>query len=154
MLLFIGTLFAVLFTVFIWAVDGGLYQYLNLPSMFVILVPLLFFLCVSKSGRVLIGYIKTSFKKNHEYGQAELKSIATAVKNTMKIIHAAGGFGFILGFIAILASFSTPEMLGHSLSVSLIAVFYSIITSYFIFFPLRAWAENKMISEMNKTDEK
>jgi flagellar motor component MotA len=150
MLIIAGFLFAVLFTAFIGAIDGGLYRYINIPSLVIILAPLVFFLCVTKSGGIIIGYIKTSLKRNHEYEQSELESIAAAVKNTVKIIHAAGGFGFMLGLIAVLVNLNTPEAFGRSLSVSLIVVLYSIAISFFVFFPLQAWAENRIKSKKNK----
>jgi flagellar motor component MotA len=150
MLIIAGFLFAVLFTAFVGAIDGGLYRYINIPSLVIILAPLVFFLCVSKSGGIIIGYIKASLKRDHEYEQAELESIATAAKNTVRIIHAAGGFGFILGLIAVLANINAPEAFGRSLSVSLIVVLYSIVISFFVFFPLQAWAENRVQSRKHK----
>jgi flagellar motor component MotA len=38
------------------------------------------------------------------------------------------------------------DKIGPNLAVSLITLLYSITVSYFVFFPLQAWAENKINS--------
>jgi len=71
-------------------------------------------------------------------------SLSTAVKNTIKFTLGTGGFGFLVGFIACLMFLDKKEMLGPNIAVSLITVFYSILVSFVIFFPVQAWAENKL----------
>jgi flagellar motor component MotA len=100
----------------------------------------------SKSGNIIGRYIVTSFKKGHVYIRAELESLSVSVKNTIKFILAVGGFGGLAGVIASLFYLGTPEKLGPNLAVSLITLTYSITISYFVFFPLQAWAENKINS--------
>ena len=84
-----------------------------------------------------------SFKKEHKYTRAELNGLSIAVKNTIKFVLAIGGFGFLFGLIASLAHIGTFERFGPNLAISLITLAYSITVSFFIFFPLQAWAENK-----------
>jgi flagellar motor component MotA len=108
------------------------------------LVSLFFFLLISKSGNIIGRYIVMSFKKDHTYTKAELEGLSVSVKNTIKFILAVGGFGFLSGLTACLANLGSPERLGPNLAVSLISLTYSIIISFFVFFPLQAWAENKI----------
>jgi flagellar motor component MotA len=135
---------------FIFAViailTGVVAVFLDLPSLLLILVPLLFFCCVTKSGKILGAYINASFKKEHAYTKAELEAFSAASKNTIKFILAVGAFGFMTGLIATLAYLGSPEYLGPNLAVSLITVTYAIAISCFVFFPVQAWAENKLNS--------
>jgi len=116
----------------------------DLPSALMLVVPLLFFLILSKSGSVIGRYIRTSFKKEHTYTRAELEGLSAAVKNTIKFILGTGGVGFLFGIIAIFMYLENRERLGTNLAISLITVLYSIAVSYFVFFPTQAWAENKL----------
>jgi flagellar motor component MotA len=118
--------------------------FIDLPSALLILLTLLFFFFTTKSGTIMGKYIKTSFKKEYNYSRVELTAISTAVKNTIKFILAVGGFGFMAGLIASLAFIGSLDKLGPNLAVSLMTLTYSITTSFFVFFPIQAWAENKM----------
>ena len=147
MLLFAGILFMIVFSVLVGATSRALFMFADLPSLVITLMPLIFFLQASKSGRIIRKYIRLSFKKGYKYDRAELEGIVAAIKNTIKIILATGAFGFVSGMIAILANLSTPEMFGPSAAVSLITLLYSIAISAFVFFPTQSWAEN-MINGM------
>jgi flagellar motor component MotA len=116
----------------------------DMPSTLLTLIFLFFFFFTSKSGSIIGRYIKSSFKKNYTYTKNELVSLSCAIKNTVKFILATGGFGFLVGVIASLMFLENRNMLGPNLAISLLTVFYSIIVSYIIFFPVQAWAENKI----------
>jgi flagellar motor component MotA len=121
----------------------ALLAFIDVPSFLLIVVPLIFFLCASKSGNIIGKYIKTSFKKDQLYTKIELKSISGAIKNTIKFILAIGGFCFIGGIILMMRFLEDRQMLGPSITVSLTGLFYAISVSFFIFFPTQAWAENQ-----------
>ena len=145
MLIIIGFLFTVFISVVVSILTGGYGPFLvDLPSALLTLVFLFFFLIASKSGRIIGRYIKSSFKKNYNYSRAELVSLSVAIKNTIKFSLGTGGFGFLVGLIATLMFLEKKEMLGPNIAISLITVFYAIIVSYIIFFPVQAWAENKI----------
>jgi flagellar motor component MotA len=144
MLIIIGFLFSIFITVlmsFQMLVYGG--YFIDLPSALLIFICLFFFFSTSKSGSIIGRYIKSSFKKNYNYTRTELVSLSAAIKNTIKFTLATGVFGFFTGAIGAL-SVATKEELGPNVAVSLITVFYAIIVSYIIFFPVQAWAENKL----------
>jgi len=145
MLIIIGFLFSVLISAFVSLPMGmsGL-AFIDMPSALLTLIFLFFFFFTSKSGSIISRYIKSSFKKNYNYTRTELVSLSTAVKNTIKFTLGTGGFGFLTGFIACLMFLDKKEMLGPNIAVSLITVFYSILVSFVIFFPVQAWAENKL----------
>ena len=137
-----------LFLFFIFAIVGILTQSLemliNLPSILLILVPLLFFLFTSKSGSIIGKYITTSFKRDYIHTRAELEGLSVAIKNTIKFILASGGFMCITFAIISLGYIGAPEKLGPNLAISLTVLAYSIAICYFVFFPTQAWAENKI----------
>jgi flagellar motor component MotA len=123
---------------------GALAWFIDAPSLILILIALVYFFVATKSGGVIGNYIKTSFKKEYVYSKAELESIAATLNNTMKITHAVGCFGMLTGLVAFLRHLSNPDLLGPNLAVSLITMLYSIAISYFVFFPAKAWAENRL----------
>jgi len=149
MLLIFGTLFMIFIFVAVGILSQMLAFFIDLPSILLIIIPLLFFLITSKSGNNIGKYVALSFKKNHTYSRAELEGIAISVKNTIRFILAVGGFGFLFGLIASLAHLGSLERFGPNLAISLMTLTYSITISFFVFFPLQAWAENKI----NSTNE-
>jgi flagellar motor component MotA len=145
MLIIIGFLFSV-FVSWLLSLPMGMSgsSFIDMPSALLTLVFLFFFFFTSKSGSIIGKYIKSSFKKNYDYTRVELLSLSAAIKNTIKFTLATGGFGFLVGAISSLAV--ARENLGPNIAISLITVFYSIIVSYIVFFPVQAWAENKLNS--------
>ena len=146
MILLIGLLFLVLFTFLIAAASGMVYMLLDIPSFMIILVPLIFFLVITKSGKTITNYIKSSFKKNYEYSIAELESISMAAKHSAKITLATGFFGFIIGIIGMLMRLDDPQTIGPMLAVGLLTMLYSIGVGFFVMFPLYVWAENRKLN--------
>jgi len=144
MLLIFGLLFMVFIFVVVGLFSGMLLFFIDLPSASLILLSLFFFLVASKSGRVVGRYIKTSFTKDYPYTKAELEGLSAAIKNTIKLLMATGGFGFFTGIIASLAHLGNKQALGPNLAISLLTVLYAIALSFFVFFPTQAWAENKL----------
>jgi flagellar motor component MotA len=146
MLIIIGFLLSVIIS---WFVNLQIHLYaryfIDVPSALLILIYLFFFFFTSKSGSIIGKYIRSSFKKNYNYTRVELVSLSVAIKNTIKFTLAVGGFGLLFGAIACLGAESYKEM-GAPVAVSLITVFYAIIVSYIMFFPVQAWAENKLNS--------
>jgi flagellar motor component MotA len=80
MLIIFGFLLMLLMFVLVGGLTQALLAFFDVPSFFLIVVPLIFFLFASKSGSVIGKYIKTSFRKDHLYTKSELKSISTALK--------------------------------------------------------------------------
>jgi len=146
MLLIFGTLFMIFMFVAVGILSQMLAFFLDLPSFLLIIIPLLFFLITSKNGIIIGKYIVLSFRKNHTYTRTELERIAISAKNTIRFILGMGGFGFLFGLIASLAHLGSLERFGPNLAISLMTLTYSISISYFVFFPLQAWAENKINS--------
>ena len=145
MLLIVGFLFMVFFFVGLSLILGMLLIHIvDTPMALIIIVPLIFFLILTKSGSVIGRYIKTSFIKEHTYTGSELTGIILAVKNTIKFILGTSGVGFLFGVIAMLRNLENREYLGPNFAVALFTVLYSISISFIVFFPTQAWAENKL----------
>jgi len=149
MILFLGILFTLFFFAIIETLSKSLTMIMNLPSALLILISLLFFLLVSKSGKIIGKYIFTSLKKNYAYTKTELEKISSAIKNTIKFILAAGVFCFMAFAVISLGYIGSPERLGPNLAICLTTLTYAIAVSFFVFFPIQAWAENKLNSIKN-----
>ena len=144
MILFAGLLFTILYTAFVGLIGGELAWYIDAASFFFVLVPLIFFLFITKNGKSIYGYIKSSFRKDYVFSEGELEIIARAAGNAMRIILAAGGFSSLIGLVITLRRLDDPQILGPYLSVMITSLLYSIGLAYFVFFPLKVWAEKKM----------
>jgi len=155
MLLIIGFLFMVLFFVFgsgvlVGMYSGPLFTLLHPWSFIAILVPIIFFLAASKSGKTIGNYFVSSFRKNFTYTITEFEGLSTSIKNTIKFTLATGGFNFIFFLINALSNLGSLNYLGPFLAMSLTSLTYSIAISYFVFFPVQAWAENKINALKNE----
>ena len=103
-----------------------------------------------QARKIISKYISTSFKKNNTYTKTELEQLSSAIKNTIKFIFAAGGFCCIACMVISLGFIGSPEQLGPNLANSLLSFTYAIAISFFVFFPVQAWVENKL--NLNKND--
>ena len=149
MLIILGILFMLLMLFSIVTIMAGgsllaLGILTDLPAALFILIPLTFFLIVTKSGKVIRRYIKSSFIKEYTYTKIELNSITTAIKNIIKFLLASGGFCFFIGIMAAFAFFFEKQLLGPIIVSSILSLFYAIAFGFFVFFPTQAWAENKI----------
>ena len=144
MILFTGILFTILYIAFVAVIGGELAWYIDAASLVFVLAPLAYFLLITKNGKSICCYVKSSFTKNYAYVKGELDSIAGAAKNAMKVTLAAGGVSFLIGLMIILRRLDDPQTLGVYFSVMLVSLLYSLGISFFVFFPLQAWAENKI----------
>ena len=141
-------IFGFLFTVFVYAVIGltaGFISVLIDPwSLLFIIVSMLFFLFISKSGSVIGQYVIKSFKKVRKYTLTELEGLSIALKNTIKFTLFSGVFCFITFAVISLGHVGSPELLGPSIAICLTSLAYSFGICCFIFFPTLAWVENKI----------
>ena len=151
MLFIFGLIFLIVFFVVLILIPGTI-SILNIPSLFLILVPLLFFIITSKSGESISRYFKSSFKKDYPYTITELEELSLVIKNIIKFTLATGGFCSIIFVMISLSFLNVLERLGPNLAICLTTISYSIAISYFIFFPTQAWAENK-VNELKKNTQ-
>jgi len=151
MLLIIGVLFMILVLAVVGIFTGMAAVFIDLPSVLLVLVPLLFFFLTSKSGKIFGRYIKTSFKKKYTYIGTELKALSVAIKYAIKFTLALGGFGFLAGGIAALGYLGAKERLGPILALSLLTLTYSIMIICFVFIPVQAWTEIKITTLKDQT---
>jgi flagellar motor component MotA len=147
MLILLGFIFAIFMIAVVGSFSGSLGVVIDIPSLLIILVPLLFFLCVSKSGGIIWRYILSVIKKDNLQSKDELKILAHATKSAVKFTLAMGIFGFMSGIIFALGNLDSPEHLGPNIAVSLITVLYAIAISSFVFFPTQIWAEHMIKKE-------
>jgi len=144
MLLIYGFLFMVFIFAVISILSGALFMFIDLPSALLIIIPLIFYFITTKSGKILCSYIKTSTKKDYPYTADELVTLSGVIKNTIKFILAMGIFCFMAGLIASLFNPEWMASFGPNFGISLLTLTYAITLSYFVFFPVQAWAENKI----------
>jgi flagellar motor component MotA len=146
MLLIIGFLFMLLFIFAGVGIVSGmaLRQIIDLPVALMVIVPLIFFLILSKNGSVIGRDIKTSFTKEHTYTGSELAGLSMAIRNTIKFILGSSGVYFLFGVIAMMMNLMDRQLLGPNMAVALFTLLYSVSISFFVFYPTQAWAENKL----------
>ena len=149
MILFAGMLpFALLIAFMAFLVGTEiLWILVDIPSLVVILLPLVYYLIVSKGHKVLGSYIKNSFKKDYIYNAYELKAISNVAKGSTKVIMTMSYLNIVFALIIVLTNVDDPSFIGVALAVMLISLFYALGISYLMFFPLQSWAENKLDME-------
>jgi len=153
MLLFIGFLFFILIYAGLVSLISGFFPavaFINHMTFLLHLVTLSFFLIVSKSGSIVGKYIKSSFKKEYVYSIKELESLVVAIKNTIIFVIPIGILGVITFLVCALYWLEDVQYLGPNLAMSFTSIIYAIAISFFVFFPVQAWAENKINTMKNE----
>jgi len=127
---------------------GGIMIMVDVPSILFITVPLVIFSQITGSGKLFRNYIFNSFRREHKFTKAELDGLICAVNGNIKFVLATG----LVVFLASSISGTLPSMFleygsefsAMNLAVSTISLVYAIGTAFFILFPVKVWAENKV----------
>ena len=123
--------------------SGGVEQFLDPPSAFIVIIPTIGTLLVAYKG----SFISSVTAIWRDVGSEKL-SIAIAFWQTVGICAVGYGcLGFFIGLIAMLGSLDDPSMLGPFLAVGLIAVMYGLIAKYLVAEPIIALLETKKRSK-------
>ena len=142
MILFLGTIFTIALLSVCSIFTGSIMMYFDFISLSSLLVSLLYFHWIS-DDHALGNYIRASFTKNYEYSAMELDDISRSAKSSLIVSLGTSGFLSVTTIIAILHNIDNLEMLSANLSVGLSGLLYALGIGFFIFYPLKIWAERK-----------
>lgn len=119
--------------------SGGVVQFLDAPSAFIIIIPTIGTLLVAYKGSFI-----SSVTAIWQYtGNGKLSTAIAFWQTVGTCAVGYGCLGFFIGLIAMLGSLDNPSMLGPFLAVGLIAVMYGLIAKYLVAEPIIALLENK-----------
>ena len=124
--------------------SGGLGQFIDPPSVFIVIVPTVGTLLVAYKGSFILSV--TAIWKERRATVFDDKDLLTAIAFWQTVGTCAVGYGclgFFIGLIAMLGSLDDPSMLGPFLAVGLIAVMYGLIVKYLVAEPVIALLETK-----------
>ncbi len=134
----IGILIFLVFLVVLGLISGGtLLIFVDFPSLVVILTLTIPILLASGLFQDMVNGFKQMGKKENSYSMIELKRILQACKLTIRARLMSGIIGTIVGTISLLSNLTKPEMIGPSLAVAILTVFYSIVFT-FVILPIQA----------------
>ena len=119
--------------------SGGVVQFLDAPSAFIIIIPTIGTLLVAYKG----SFISSVTAICQYTGNGKLSTAIAFWQTVGTCAVGYGCLGFFIGLIAMLGSLDNPSMLGPFLAVGLIAVMYGLIAKYLVAEPIIALLENK-----------
>ena len=128
--------------------SGGVAQFIDPPSAFIVIVPTIGTLLVAYKGSFILSV--TAIWKERRATVFDDKDLLTAIAFWQTVGTCAVGYGclgFFIGLIAMLGSLDDPSMLGPFLAVGLIAVMYGLIAKYLVAEPIIALLKTKKRSK-------
>ena len=119
--------------------SGGVAQFLDPPSAFIVIIPTL--------GTLLVAY-KGSFISSFSaiWKDADSKTLDTAIAFWQTVKSCAFGYGclgFMIGLISMLGSLDDVSSIGPKIAIGLISVMYGLNVSYLLAAPLIYLLETK-----------
>ena len=124
--------------------SGGVAQFIDPPSAFIVIIPTIGTLLVAYKGSFISSV--TAIWKERRDSVFDDKDLLTAIAFWQTVGTCAVGYGclgFFIGLIAMLGSLDDPSMLGPFLAVGLIAVMYGLIAKYLVAEPIIALLKTK-----------
>ena len=124
--------------------SGGVAQFIDPPSAFIVIVPTIGTLLVAYKGSFISSV--TAIWKERRATVFDDKDLLMAIAFWQTVGTCAVGYGclgFFIGLIAMLGSLDDPSMLGPFLAVGLIAVMYGLIAKYLVAEPIIALLKTK-----------
>ena len=129
--------------------SGGVAQFIDPPSAFIVIIPTIGTLLVAYKGSFISSV--TAIWKERRDSVFDDKDLLTAIAFWQTVGTCAVGYGCLglfIGLIAMLGSLDDPSMLGPFLAVALITVMYGLIAKYLVAEPIIALLKTK---ERNKS---
>lgn len=120
--------------------SGGVAQFLDPPSAFIVIIPTLGTLLVGFKGSFLSSF-SAIWKGDVDNG--ELDSAIAFWKAVKRCTIGYGCIGFMIGLVAMLGSLDDVSSIGPFMAVGLISIMYGIIVAYIIAEPMVCLLETK-----------
>ena len=119
--------------------SGGVAQFVDAPSAFIVIVPTIGTLLVAFRGSFLSSFYAI-------WGEADSIVLDSAIACWRALKRCAIGYGclgFMIGLVAMLASLDDVGSIGPNMAVSLISVLYGLLLGYLIAEPMMCSLETK-----------
>jgi len=124
--------------------SGGVAQFLDPPSAFIVIIPTLGTLLVGFKGSFLSSF---SAIWKRDVGNGELDSAIAFWKAVKRCTIGYGCIGFMIGLVAMLGSLDDVSSIGPFMAVGLISIMYGIIVAYIVAEPMVCLLETKKRSK-------
>ncbi len=121
--------------------------FLDIPSLVIIVFPLIFILLFSDTWGDYIRAYKF-VAGNKEYTTKELKASVLALDLSINITSITGGIGTLIGIMISLVNIADFEMLGVYLAIILITVLYALIINA-VQMPIRTCIKKELVYREN-----
>jgi len=119
--------------------SGGVAQFLDAPSGFIVIVPTVGTLLVAYRGSFLLSF--SAIWKN-----VDTETLETAIAFWKTVRTCAIGYGclgFMIGLVSMLGSLDDVSSIGPKIAIGLISVMYGLNVSYLLAAPLICLLETK-----------
>ena len=119
--------------------SGGVAQFVDAASAFIVIVPTIGTLLVAFRGSFLSSFYAI-------WGEADSIVLDSAIAFWRALKRCAIGYGclgFMIGLVAMLASLDDVGSIGPNMAVSLISVLYGLLLGYLIVEPMMCSLETK-----------
>ena len=123
--------------------SGGVAQFLDAPSGFIVIVPTVGTLLVAYRGSFLSSF--SAIWKN-----VDTETLETAIafwKTVRACAFGYGCIGFMIGLVSMLGSLDDVSSIGPKIAIGLISVMYGLNVSYLLAAPLICLLETKKRSK-------
>ena len=117
--------------------------FFDIGSLVMVLISAIIMILANYSIADIGKYFALGYRKEAVM-PSELKDGILFFKSFQKYLAIAGGIGFFMGLIAMLATLDDPEKIGRGLALALITVLYAMFFSMIITVPFRTGLERKL----------
>lgn len=122
-----AALLATLFLMMVGAVQGGIYRFIDLPSLLGIIGITTLVLAVSGMLRDFFCGFSICYGKTADISADKVMRAACAFREAIVTLPVAGGFMFIVNIEGIMSVLAEPAQLGPMITVALVSLVYSFL---------------------------
>ncbi len=122
--------------------------FLDIPSMAIVFVPLIFMLLTVYTPSEMADAFRCAMR-GADASEAELKRACLFFEGAQQMIYKIALTATLFGVILILSSLSKPEDLGRGFAVAILSVLYALITGFLVIVPFKT-AVKKRLLEVEK----
>jgi len=123
--------------------------FLDLPSMAIVFVPLIFMLLTVYTPSEMADAFRSAMK-GKKATEDDLEKACLFFEGAQQMIYRIALTATLFGVILILSSISRPEELGRGFAVAILTVFYALVAGFLVIVPFKTAVKKRLLEKRDQ----
>ncbi|MFC1743621.1 MotA/TolQ/ExbB proton channel family protein [Candidatus Riflebacteria bacterium] len=131
---------------------GTVFAFFDLTSLLIVAGSIFSAVVATDSPTDFRLGFKAVLKRDFPINKSQAERGILVFELLYKVSIAAGVLGFLIGLMQLLSNLNKPALMGPSIVIALITVFYGTFFGFFLFFPIKKRLELKRFEQLRRAE--